>query len=81
MIDKMSRIYTLGASRTLSSMQENYNYLTKLKDFKLKHIEKMTKLVGTLAVQVSWKTDSTGMPYFDYTPFINLMLLWIQKTH
>ncbi len=69
MIDKMSRIYTLGASRTLSSMQENYNYLTKLKDFKLKHIEKMTKLVGTLAVQVSWKTDSTGMPYFDYTPF------------
>ena len=69
MIDKMSRIYTLGASRTLSGMQKEYDAFTKMKDFKLKHIEKMTKLLGTIAVQVSWKTDSIGMPYFDYTPF------------
>jgi hypothetical protein len=69
MIDKMSRLYTLGASRTLSGMQEEYDHLTKMKDFKLKHIEKMTKLIGTIAVQVSWKTDPLGKPYFDYTPF------------
>ena len=57
MIDKMSRIYTLGASRTLSEKQNEYNSLTRFKDFKLKHIEKMTKLVGTIAVQVSWKEN------------------------
>ena len=28
MIDKMSRIYTLGASRTLSEKQDEYNSLT-----------------------------------------------------
>ena len=69
MIDKMSRIYTLGASRTLPKLQPQYNSLTKFKDFKLKHIEKMTKLVGTIAIQVSWKTNFDGSQYFEYTPF------------
>ena len=31
MIDKMSRIYTLGASRTLPKLQPQYNSLTKYK--------------------------------------------------
>ena len=69
MIDKMSRIYTLGASRTLSAKQDEYDSLTRFKDFKMKHIEKMTKLVGTIAVQVSWKENGQGLPYFEYTPF------------
>ena len=69
MIDKMSRIYTLGASRTLSEKQEEYESLIRYKDFKMKHIEKMTKLVGTIAVQVSWKQNGNGLQYFEYTPF------------
>ena len=69
MIDKMSRIYTLGASRTLSERQDEYNSLTRFKDFKMKHIEKMTKLVGTIAVQVSWKDNGQGLQHFEYTPF------------
>ena len=69
MIDKMSRIYTLGASRTLSEKNDEYQSLTRFKDFKMKHIEKMTKLVGTMAVQVSWKENGQGLQYFEYTPF------------
>ena len=34
MIDKMSRIYTLGASRTLSEKNDEYQSLTRFKDFK-----------------------------------------------
>ena len=69
MIDRMSRIYTLGATRTLESNNEEYESLIKFKDFKIKHIEKMTRLLGTIAVQVSWKKNADGTPYFDYTPF------------
>ena len=69
MVDKMSRIYTLGASRTLSGKQDEYNSLTRFKDFKLKHLEKMTKLIGTVALQVSWKVNRQGLQYFEYTPF------------
>ena len=69
MVDKMSRIYTLGASRTLPEKNDEYQSLIRFKDFKLKHIEKMTKLVGTIAVQVSWKENGNGLQYFEYTPF------------
>ena len=74
-IDKMSRIYTLGASRTLSEKQEEYDSLVRFKDFKLKHIEKMTKLCGTIAVQISWKQKGNGLQYFDYTPFYKFDVL------
>jgi len=69
MIDKMSRLYTLGASRTLSEKNDEYQSLIRFKDFKLKHIEKMTKLIGTIAVQVSWKENGQGLQFFEYTPF------------
>ena len=35
MIDRMSRIYTLGATRTLESNNEEYESLIKFKDFKI----------------------------------------------
>ena len=35
----------------------------------MKHIEKMTKLVGTIAGHVSWKQNGNGLQYFEYTPF------------
>ena len=44
-INRMSRIYTLGASRNINS---RYDKLTYIKDYKMKHIEKMTRLISTL---------------------------------
>ena len=75
MIDKMSRLYTLGASRTLPDKQEQYDSLIRFKNFKMKHIEKMTKLIGTIAVQVSWKDNGNGLQYFEYTPFYKFEVL------
>ena len=63
-IDRMSRIYTLGAVRSNGS---SYEDLTYLKNMKFKHIEKMTSLLGTLATQVIWK-EHNGKSYFDYQP-------------
>ena len=63
-INKMSRIYTLGANRTIAGKDKQYKELAYLKDYKMKHIEKMTKLLGSLAVQVSWDEDGK----FQYTP-------------
>ena len=51
-IDKMSRVYTLGAERKVS---EVYDTLTKHKDSRLKHVERMTNLVGSLATIVTGK--------------------------
>ena len=63
-INRMSRIYTLGASRNINS---KYDKLSYIKDYKMKHIEKMTRLIGTIAVRISMKEyyDET---YFEYDP-------------
>lgn len=63
-IDRMARTYTLGASR---NMGPAYDQLTIYKNFKMKHIEKMTTLLGTLATQVIFKEEN-GMQFFDYQP-------------
>ncbi len=63
-INKMSRIYTVGAARNVNN---NYNALTIKKNARMKHIERMTRLVGTIATQVIYK-EHNGMPYFDYRP-------------
>ena len=62
-INKMSRIYTVGASRNVNN---KYSALTKLKDTKMKHIERMTRLIGTVATRIIYK-DGT-IPHFDYQP-------------
>ena len=62
-INKMSRIYTVGADRNVNKKYEN---LSVLKDAKMKHIERMTRLVGSLAVRVMYVDDE--MPHFDYQP-------------
>ena len=67
-VDKMSRVYTLGAKRTLQSKQDVYNDLTKIKDVKLKHFEKMTKLLGTIAVHIGMDDNIDGTKCFKYTP-------------
>ena len=62
-INKMSRIYNVGANRNVNS---RYNDLTIRKDARMKHIEKMTRLIGTVATQVIFIDDE--MPHFDYHP-------------
>ena len=63
-INKMSRIYTVGANRNVSPQ---YDQLTVKKDARMKHIERMTRLIGTVATQVIYK-ESHGRPHFDYRP-------------
>lgn len=62
-INKMSRIYTIGANRNAG---DQYDILTKMKSARMKHIERMTRLVGTIATRVVWSEGDT--PYFDYRP-------------
>ena len=62
-INKMSRIYTVGADRNVS---KKYDTISVLKDAKMKHIERMTRLIGTIAVRIMFVDDE--MPHFDYQP-------------
>ena len=63
MIDRMSRIYTLGATRNVNN---DYDQMTYKKIHKMKHIEKMTRLVGTIATQIVFK--QSPKPHFNYNP-------------
>ena len=62
-INKMSRIYTVGADRNIN---DKYDDLAVLKDSKMKHIERMTRLIGTIATRIMYVDGE--MPYFDYQP-------------
>ena len=62
-INKMSRVYTVGASRNVN---KKYNNFSVLKDSKMKHIERMTRLIGTIATRIMYVDGE--MPYFDYQP-------------
>jgi len=62
-INKMSRVYTIGADRNVN---KKYDNISVLKDAKMKHIERMTRLVGSIAVRIMFIDDE--MPHFDYQP-------------
>ena len=64
-IDRMSRIYTQGAKRNAN---KSYEDMTWAKDVKMKHIEKMTRLLGSVAVQVAINVKHEDKLYFDYVP-------------
>ena len=49
-INKLSRIYTLGAKRNVN---KKYDKLTNNKDAYFKHLERMTRLLGTIDVNIS----------------------------
>ena len=51
-VNKMSRIYTVGANRNVNNQ---YKLLTIKKDARMKHVERMTRLMGTVATQVIYK--------------------------
>ncbi len=63
-VNKMSRIYTVGANRNVN---KQYDKLTIKKDARMKHVERMTRLMGTVATQVIYK-ENYGEPCFDYRP-------------
>ena len=63
-VNKMSRIYTVGANRNVN---KQYDQLTIKKDARMKHVERMTRLMGTVATQVIYK-ENYGEPCFDYRP-------------
>ena len=62
-INKISRIYSLGAKRNLGNLTERYEELTPTKDVRMKHSERMTRLLGTVANRVHWRDG-----FFDYRP-------------
>ena len=62
-INKISRIYSLGAKRTAGGNSERYNELIPTKDVRMKHSERMTRLLGTVANRVYWMDG-----VFDYRP-------------
>ena len=62
-IDKMSRIYTAPPERKLNnkSKTKEYSSLTRYKDTRLKHVEKMTNLIGTIATYVYVEEKPDGL--------------------
>lgn len=68
-INKMARIYRTGATRNVS---DQYSALTKFKNVKLKHIERLAKLLGTVAVRISYNEITKQLDYHPihhYHPF------------
>ena len=65
-IDKMSRVYIPQTIRKFSG-QENplYNSLTPNKNVRMKHVERMTNLLGTPALRIVWN-DLEDNPFFEY---------------
>ena len=66
-IDKMSRVYVPKAIRKFSG-QENplYSSLTPNKNVRMKHVERMTNLLGTPALRIAWNNKDEDKPSFEY---------------
>ena len=64
-INKISRIYTLGANRSLgsASLNSKYEKMTELKNVRMKHSERMTRLLGTIANRVFWDEKRQILDY------------------
>jgi len=60
-INKISRIYTLDAKRNVED--KRYAELCNTKNVRMKHSERMTRLLGTIANRIYWTKDA-----FDYRP-------------
>ena len=63
-INKISRIYSLGAKRNVGGDTKKYDELVPTKDVRMKHAERMTRLIGTIANRIHWRDDG----FFDYRP-------------
>ena len=70
-INKMARIYRTGAVRNVNNQ---YTNLTKFKNIKLKHIERVAKLLGTIACRIVYNPIKDRMDYYPiyfYHPFMS----------
>ena len=70
-INKMARIYRTGAVRNVN---DQYTGLTRFKNIKLKHIERIAKLLGTVACRVTYNPVKQQMDYhpiYFYHPFMS----------
>jgi hypothetical protein len=67
-INKLSRIYTLGSKRNAN---ESYELFTKNKDATFKHLERMTRLLGTVAVNIAFDNELgfKYKPIYYFVPF------------
>ena len=68
-INKMARIYRTGATRTANAQ---YDDLTIYKNVKLKHVERMAKLIGTVACRIGFNESKQLFDYnavYYYTAF------------
>ena len=67
-IDKKSRIYTLSPNRDLlnDSANKTYQDLIEYKNLRMKHVERMTNLIGTPALRVMWAEKEDGKVCYDY---------------
>ena len=61
-INRMSKIYTIGAKRNVS---KKYEELTEVKNARMKQMERMTRLLGTCATYVMFNEEKQE---FDYRP-------------
>jgi len=61
-VNRMSKIYTIGAKRNVSAKYDN---LTSVKNARMKQMERMTRLLGTTATYVMYDTVDEK---FDYRP-------------
>lgn len=69
LIDKMSRTYQLPPNRTLASGNDQYKNLSRFKNYKMGHVERMTNLLGTVALQITM-SENMGEPVFKYEPIL-----------
>ena len=82
-INKISRIYSLGAKRNIGGATSRYEELIPTKNVRMKHSERMTRLLGTIANRVYWmdgKFDYRPIyyfeAYFDENPFIPSAIIY-----
>ena len=59
-INKMSRVYTIAPERKSSAA---YKKMTEIKDLKMKHVERMTRLLGTLATEICFDEKESKFTY------------------
>jgi len=61
-VNRMSKIYTIGAKRNVS---DRYEQLTSVKNARMKQMERMTRLLGTTATYVMYDEEQER---FEYRP-------------
>ena len=65
LVNKLSRIYTIGAKRSVDT--DTYLGLTSFKATAMKHVERMTRLIGSVATRLKW--NEGGWYEYEVIPY------------